>query len=129
MLSAQPDVGLGRRSVPAVQQLLAGGEDLRRVAALCRTYAHADVQLLRDLKATVLEGIRAFEAHEADVVEQAGATLLTAARAALDTVSAYFRHLAGQTRGHGITADHAVEEVIPVDRGLPGHGGPLPLPD
>jgi hypothetical protein len=39
------------------------------------------------------------------------------------------RRLAGQTRGHGITADGVAEEVIPVDRGLPGHGGPLLFPD
>ena len=44
-------------------------------------------------------------------------------------VSAYYQRLAEHTRGHGITAGDAVEEVIPADRGLPGHGGPLPLPD
>jgi sulfite reductase (NADPH) flavoprotein alpha-component len=77
----------------------------------------------------VLEGIRAFEIHEADVVEQAGATLLNAAGQALAAVSAYHQRLAEQTRGHRITADDAVEETIPVDRGLPGHGGPLRLPD
>lgn len=37
--------------------------------------------------------------------------------------------LAQQTRGYGITAEGAFEEQIPPDRGLPGHGGPLPLPD
>jgi sulfite reductase (NADPH) flavoprotein alpha-component len=44
-------------------------------------------------------------------------------------VSAYYQRLAEQTRGHGITADGVAEEIIPVDRGLPGHGGPLLLPD
>ncbi|MEV6930966.1 FHA domain-containing protein [Dactylosporangium sp. NPDC051485] len=126
-LAAGPDAGLVRRSVPAVQQLLLAGEDHRRVTALCRTYAHADVQLLHELKAAVLEGVRAFEAHEADVVERAGAALLLAARAPLDTVAAYYRRLAGQTRGHGIAALPG-EDPIPADRGLPGHGGPLPIP-
>ena len=31
--------------------------------------------------------------------------------------------------GQGVVAHGAVEEPIPVDRGLPGHGGPLLLPD
>jgi cytochrome b involved in lipid metabolism len=128
-ISAQPDAGLVRDSVSAVKELLLAADDFRRVTALCRAYAQVDVQLLRDLKTAVLAGIRAFETHEADVVEQAGATLLTAARAALDAVSAYYRRLAEQTRRLGIIADGAVEEPIPVDRGLPGHGGPLRLPD
>ncbi|MFG2041784.1 FHA domain-containing protein [Dactylosporangium sp. NPDC048998] len=128
-MSARPDVALVRHSVPAVKELLLAGDDLRRVTALCRIYAHVDVHLLRDLKTAVLEGIRAFEIHEADVVEQAGATLLTAAREALAAVSAYYQRLAEQTRGHGIAAGDAAEEEIPADRGLPGHGQPLQLPD
>lgn len=80
------------------------------------------------MKTAVLEGIRAFEIHEADVVDQ-GATLLNAVRRALTAVSAYYQRLAQQTRGHGITAEGAFGEKIPPDRGLPGHGGPLPLPD
>ncbi|MCW2877259.1 MAG: Sulfite reductase flavoprotein alpha-component [Sphaerisporangium sp.] len=128
-MSARSDVGLVRRSVSAVKELLLAGDDFRQVTALCRIYPHVDVQLLRDLKTAVLEGIQAFEIHEADVVEQAGATLLNAAHEALAAVSAYYQRLAEQTRGQGITADGAVEEAIPVDRGLPGHGGPLPLPD
>jgi hypothetical protein len=128
-MSARSDVGLVRHSVSAVKELLLAGDDFRQVTALCRIYAHVDVQLLRDLKTAVLEGIQAFEIHEADVVEQAGATLLNAAHEALAAVSAYYQRLAEQTRGQGITADGAVEEAIPVDRGLPGHGGPLPLPD
>ncbi|MGX6608420.1 hypothetical protein ACWKSP_40820 [Micromonosporaceae bacterium Da 78-11] len=127
-MSARPDVTLVRQSVSTVKKLLAE-DDFRRVTALCRTYAHADVQLLRDLKDAVLTGIRAFETHEADVVEQAGATLLNATRDTLAVVSAYYQRLAGQTRGHHITGDGAVEEPIPADRGLPGHGGPLLLPD
>ncbi len=128
-MSAQPDTVLVRQSVSAVKELLLAEDDSRRVTALCRTYAHADVQLLRDLKTAVLQGIRAFEVHEADVVEQAGATLLNATRDALAAVSAYYQRLAGQTRSHGIAAGDAVEEAILADRGLPGHGGPLLLPD
>jgi sulfite reductase alpha subunit-like flavoprotein/cytochrome b involved in lipid metabolism len=128
-MSERSDVGLVRHSVAAVKELLLGGDDFRRVTALCRVYAHVDVQLLRDLKAAVLEGIRAFEIHEANVVEQARATLLNAAGEALAAVSAYYQRLAEQTRGHGITTDGLVEEAIPLDRGLPGHGGPLALPD
>jgi sulfite reductase (NADPH) flavoprotein alpha-component len=126
-ISARPDALLVRHSVAAVKELLVAGDDARKVTSLCRTYAHVDVQLLHDVKTAVLEGIRAFEVHEADVVERAGATLLKAAREALGAVSTYYQRLAEQTRGHGITAGVAVEEPIPADRGLPGHGGPLPL--
>jgi sulfite reductase (NADPH) flavoprotein alpha-component len=128
-MSARPDVLLVRHSVPAVKELLLAGDDHRRVTALCRLYAHVDVQLLRDLKTAVLQGIRAFETHEADVIEQAAATLLSASRDALAAVSAYYQRLAEQTRGHGIAAGSTVEETILPDRGLPGHGGPLQLPD
>jgi sulfite reductase (NADPH) flavoprotein alpha-component len=128
-MSARPDTALVRDSVAAVKDLLLAGDDFRLVTALCRLYAHVDVRLLRDLKTAVLEGVRAFETHEADVVEQAGATLLGAVREALAAVSAYYQRLAEQTRGHGITADGVAEEIIPADRGLPGHGGPLLFPD
>jgi sulfite reductase (NADPH) flavoprotein alpha-component len=127
-MSARPDAGDVRQSVAAVKELLRSGEDLRRVTALCRLYAHVDVKLLRDVKTAMLEGVRAFEVHEADVAEQAGATLLNAVRDALAAVSAYYLRLAEQTRGHGITADDTAEEPIPADRGLPGHGGPLLVP-
>jgi len=80
------------------------------------------------MKNAVLDGIRAFETHEADVVEQAGHTLLSAARQTLDVVSAYYHRLAEYARGHGIVAAGAADEVIPADRGIPGHGGPLTLP-
>jgi sulfite reductase (NADPH) flavoprotein alpha-component len=128
-MSARPEVELVRHSVPVVKQLLHSGEDPRRVTALCHLYARIDVQLMRDLKTAVLQGIRAFETHEARVVDEAGATLLSAARDALAAVSSYYQRLAEQTRGHGITAGSAVEEAIPADRGIPGHGGPLALPD
>jgi sulfite reductase (NADPH) flavoprotein alpha-component len=126
---ARPEVALVRRSVGSVKELLLAAEDFGRVVAMCRLFARVDVQLLRELKSAVLEGIRAFEMHEADVVERAGATVLNAARQTLDVVSAYYQRLAEYTRGHGIAAGDAVEEVIPADRGIPGHGGPLPLPD
>jgi sulfite reductase (NADPH) flavoprotein alpha-component len=127
-MAARPDVDLVRRSVSAVKDLLLAGDGLPRVTALCRTYAYADVQLLRDLKTAVLDGIRAFEIHEADVVERAGATLLTSARRGLEAASAYYQRLAEQTRGQGVDATGAVEAPIPADRGIPGHGGPLDLP-
>jgi sulfite reductase (NADPH) flavoprotein alpha-component len=125
---ARPEVTLVRGSVGSVKEQLLAREDLGRVAAMCRSYAHLDVQLLGDLKNAVLEGIRAFETHEADVVERAGATVLSAARQTLDVVSAYYQRLAKYTRGHGIVAGDAADEVIPADRGIPGHGGPLTLP-
>jgi sulfite reductase (NADPH) flavoprotein alpha-component len=128
-ISALSDVGLVRHSVAAVKALLLAGDGFGQVTALCRLYARVDVQLLRDLKTAVLEGIRAFEIHEADVVEQAGPTLLNALGETLAAASAYYQRLAKQTRGHGITADDVVEEPIPVDRGIPGHGGPLAFPD
>ncbi len=126
-LQARSDAGLVRHSTTAIKEILLSGDDTRQVMALCRLYSHVDVQLLRDLKTAVLGGVRAFEIHEADVVEQAGAALLNAVREALAAVSAYYQRLAEQTRAHGITADSGGEEPIPADRGLPGHGGPLPL--
>ena len=124
-MSARPEAGLVRHSVAEVKKLLLAGDDFRRVTALCRLYARVDVQLLRDLKTAVLEGVQAFESHEADVVERAGVTLLNAAQNALASVADYYQRLAEQTRGHGITAvGVGAEEAIPPDRGLPGHGGP-----
>lgn len=108
-----------------MKELLRGGEDPGRVAGLCRTFMHADAQVLREVKQAVLGGIRVFEQHEADVVELGGADFLAALRGAVDAVSAYYRRLADHTRGHGITAADPVLEPIPPDRGLPGHGGPL----
>jgi sulfite reductase alpha subunit-like flavoprotein/cytochrome b involved in lipid metabolism len=128
-MSARPDIPLVRGSITAVKELLLAGEDFGRVAALCRSYAHVDIRLLHDLKTAVLEGIRAFEIHEADVVEQAGATLLSCVREALAAVSAYYQRLADQTRGYGLAVEGVVEEAIPADRGLPGHGGPLAIAD
>lgn len=124
-MAARPDARLVRASVSAVKDLLTSGGD---VTALCRAYAHHDVRLLRELKAAVLDGVRAFEVHEGEVVERAGATLLASVRAALDAVTAYHRRLADQTRSRGVTAEDGPEEPIPPDRGIPGHGGPLALP-
>jgi sulfite reductase (NADPH) flavoprotein alpha-component len=76
----------------------------------------------------VLAGIVAFETHEADVVERAGATVLNAARQTLEVVSAYYQRLAEYTRGHGIAAGDAVEAVVPADRGIPGTAARCRLP-
>jgi sulfite reductase alpha subunit-like flavoprotein len=125
-LAGMSDYVLVRGSVATVKEVLRSGEEPGRVAGLCRTYMHADAQVLREVKHALLGGIRAFEQHEADVVELAGADLLTALRGAVDAVSLYYRRLADHTRGHGIAAaDNPVVEPIPPDRGLPGHGGPL----
>ena len=88
-----------------------------------------DRRLLRDLKAAVLAGVRAFETDEAEVVDQAEPTLLDATGGALAVVSAHYQRLAGQTRAQGITAAETAEPPIPPDKGLPGHGGPLQPPD
>ncbi|MFI5914774.1 FHA domain-containing protein [Dactylosporangium sp. NPDC051541] len=126
-LHARTDTVVVRHSVPAVKDVLHSGVDFHHVSALCRTYAHMDVQLLRDLKAAVLSGVRAFEQHEADVITHAGPALLDATRSALTTVGTYYRRLAAQTTSHGITATTGPDTPIPPDRGLPGHGAPLPL--
>ncbi|MET7396141.1 FHA domain-containing protein [Dactylosporangium sp. NPDC005572] len=127
-LSARPSFDVVRHSVPAVRDLVLSGDDPHRVAALCRAYEHADTHLLHALKEAVLQGVRAFEVNEADVVERAGATLLDAARAALSAVGVYYDRLADRTRALGITPEAGREPPIPDDRGIPGHGGPLPLP-
>jgi sulfite reductase alpha subunit-like flavoprotein/cytochrome b involved in lipid metabolism len=127
--AAGPKIELVRKSVSAVKELLLSGDDFGRVAALCRGYAHVDVRLLHDLKTAVLTGIRAFELHEAEVVEQAGATLLSAVREVLSAVSAYYQRLAEQARGYAVAVEGVAEDAIPADRGLPGHGGPLALAD
>ncbi|MGI5243613.1 FHA domain-containing protein [Dactylosporangium sp. CA-139066] len=125
---ARPDASLVRHSVPAVRDAVLAGDEPARVAALCRGYADADLRLLHTVKTAMLAGVRAFETHEADVVERAGATLLTAVRDALGAVAAYHKRLAELTRVNGITDDRTPEPPIPPDRGLPGHGGPLALP-
>ncbi|MET7420126.1 FHA domain-containing protein [Dactylosporangium sp. NPDC005555] len=127
-LSSTVDARLVRHSVPAVKALLLSGDEPGRVAALCRAYVHADAQLLRDLKHAVLEGVRAFEAHEAEVVERSADVLLYAAHRPLTVVAAYYQRLAELTRGHGITSVDVADQPIPDDKGLPGHGGPLDLP-
>lgn len=122
LIATTPEHALVRGSLGAVKERLLDGEP---IAGLCRTYVHADTQVLRELKQAVLAGVRAFEQHEGEVVERAGAELLVALRGALDAVSAYYRRLADHTRGHGITAASPLVEPIPPDRGIPGHGGPL----
>ncbi|GAA3254836.1 FHA domain-containing protein [Dactylosporangium siamense] len=128
-VEADPDTELVRGSVPAVKELLLAGDDPRRVTALCQLFAGTDLRLLRDLKTAVLDGVRAFETHEADVIDRAAPVLLDAAGRVLAIVAAYHHRLADQTRAHGITSAGTTEPPIPPDRGLPGHGGPLQLPD
>lgn len=125
-LTTRPDHRLVRNSVAHVKGLLTA--DLPRVQSLCRIYTRADLHLLGRLKAALLTGIRAFEQHEADVVEQAGTALVEAISATLPEIADYYRRLATDTHNHGITPDllpaEVVEEPIPEDAGLPGHGGP-----
>jgi cytochrome b involved in lipid metabolism len=123
---ASPEVALVRSSVGPVKEQLLANEDFGRVAAICRNYAHADVALLRQLKNAMLEGIRAFEAHEADVVEQAGGTVLNAARQTLDVLTAYYQRLAEYTRGHGIAAGEAVEGSSRPTGAFPGTAARYP---
>ncbi len=124
----RPDHRLVRESVTGVKHLLLAGDDHTRVVTFCHTYMHSDPHLLSQLKHAILTGVRAFERHESAVIEQAAATLLDALDTALRIVADYYRELAEQTHHHGI-ADLAMsaEEVIPVDRGIPGHGGPLAI--
>ena len=127
--TARPDHGLVRGSVTAVKHLVLSGDDQTKVVAICRTYMDADSDVLRQLKDAILNGVRLFELHDADVIERAGATLLAALSHALRIVSDYYRRLAEHTRNHGITDPGPdTEEPVPTDRGLPGHGGPLPIP-
>ncbi len=81
------------------------------MAGLYRTSIHADTQAL-------LGALGAFEQHEADVVERAGAELLAALREAVDAVGAYCRRL----------ADHTVVEPIPPDRRAPRPRRPARAP-
>jgi sulfite reductase (NADPH) flavoprotein alpha-component len=115
-----------RNSVAHVKGLLTA--DPIRVQSLCRIYVRADLHLLGRLKAALLVGIRAFEQHEADVVERAGTALVEAIGATLPEIGNYYRRLAADTHNHGITPDllpaELVEAPIPPDPGLPGHGGP-----
>ncbi len=124
------DYRLVRNSAAHAKALLRDpGPDPALVEDLCRTYARADPQLLRELKTALLVGIRAFEEHEAEVVERAGAVLVEALSAALVAVGDYYRALAAETCGHGVTDDllpaDVVEEPVPDDPGIPGHGGPI----
>lgn len=128
------DFALARRSVAHVRGLLTGdltAADRARVAALVRGYAAADTAVLRSLKAALADGIRAFEEHEADVVERAGGRLPAAIRAAVGVVGDYYRQLAALTGAQGIRlaslpADRE-DAPVPPDRGVPGHGTPRDL--
>ena len=124
-----PDHRLVHGSVTTVKHQLVDG-DRSAVIGLCRTYMDADPSVLNELKRAILTGVRAFEVHEATVIEQASTTLLTALGDALGVVTEYTRRLAELTRRHGLLDSpiHLGKEVVPVDRGLPGHGGPLAIP-
>ena len=84
---------------------------------------------LRALKAALRDGIVAFEQHEADVVERASDRLLGAIRGGVDAVGEYYRRIAALTERHGLTLESLpaglVEDPIPADRGIPGHGTPV----
>jgi hypothetical protein len=111
-MSARPDAGLVRHSVAAVKELLLAGDDLRLVTALCASTRTSTSAAARPQNSCA--GGSGFEIHEADVVEQAGATLLNAAREAplrcRPTTSAPSRPAATASPPTG------PEEIIPVDR-------------
>ncbi|MFG1922066.1 FHA domain-containing protein [Cryptosporangium sp. NPDC048952] len=83
-----------------------------------REFAAADQGVLRAVKTALRDGIRAFEEHEADVIERGGQRLLGAIEAVFDAVDDYYRRIAALGLPEG-------EELpIPPDRGVPGHGTP-----
>jgi sulfite reductase (NADPH) flavoprotein alpha-component len=130
-LTGSADYRLVRNSVAHVKGLVQRADPGRRaqVEGLCRTYARADTDLLRAMKGALLGGVRAFEEHEADVAERASAALTGALSGALAAVGEFYRRLATETRALGVTDDmlpaEIVEEAVPPDAGIPGHGGPV----
>ena len=118
-LSSQADYALVRGSLSQVKEDLLAAGDYASVVTLCRTYIQADVQVLRAVKDALLGGIRAFEQHEADVIEQAGGQLLAALRGALDAVAHYYLRLGFLTREQGITTAAAPVEAGVASRSRP----------
>ena len=126
--SALPDRRLVRNSVADVKKLLSTGDGQATVIALCHTYIDTDPQVLGRLKQAILAGVRAFERHEGAVIEQAAAALLDALGQAVGSVGDYYEQLADRTRRYGITdPPDSAEQAVPADRGIPGHGGNLPI--
>ncbi len=129
--AAGEDHRLVRGCVAQVAAQVEGGRGSASTDALCRGWVRADAAALRALKEALLVGVRAFEEHEADVVERAGSQLLGAVRAALDVVDGYDARMAALSREHGFTevpdggAQGSAVPPVPPDRGVPGHGGPL----
>jgi sulfite reductase (NADPH) flavoprotein alpha-component len=71
------------------------------VEAACKILEREDRALLASLKETLLEGVRAFEVHEANVEGTAGATLVRACRVLTELLDAYADRLARALGGPG----------------------------
>lgn len=123
-LRARPEYLLVRNSVAHVRGLVLAADP--RTDGLCRVYAREDARVLREMKLALREGVLAFEEHESDVVALGGDRLLASLQKVLETVGDYYRRVAAGTAALGITADllpaEVVDEPVPDDPGLPGHG-------
>lgn len=139
-LRAQPAFRLVRNSLGYLKHTLFGldgqGDAQARagtvsaIRLLCQAFEAEDTRVLHDLKMALRGGIQAFERHEADVVVRAGGALMDALRLALQAVEGYYQRLAGLLTAQGLSmalvGDDLHEQDVPLDRGLPGHGGPPP---
>jgi sulfite reductase (NADPH) flavoprotein alpha-component len=127
---------LVRNSIPLLKQQLFGlqaQDDAQaraateaRVRALCALFKAEDKRVLYEMKDALRLGILAFEQYESEVVNQASGQLMVALQQMLKVVEEYYQRLAGAITSLGVTLallpGGLAEEVIPEDRGLPGHG-------
>ncbi|HEU5374950.1 MAG TPA: FHA domain-containing protein [Ktedonobacteraceae bacterium] len=100
-----------------------------RIRKLCQVFKAEDKRVLHDIKMALREGILAFEHYESEVANRAGGQLMTALQQIVKAVGEYYQRLAESSTAQGITLEslpnELIEEAIPEDQGLPGHGGQI----
>jgi cytochrome b involved in lipid metabolism len=132
-----PEHRIVRNTVVHLKGLLArvadGGDGaaLRTVQQACGVLVREDARVLAELKEVLRAGVRAFEEHEENVVERAGDRLVGGLRSVAGIVTAYEARLAAAAGSLGLPVSELAaaisEEVVPADRGVPGHGDPMDL--
>ncbi|GLV60842.1 hypothetical protein KDH_76610 [Dictyobacter sp. S3.2.2.5] len=138
-LKAQESYRLVRNASAALKYLLFGLNESEQtpersiafagINQLCQTFKAEDKRVLYEMKMALREGILAFEAYEMEVVKEASGQLMATFHQVLQAIREYYQRLAEQLTASGIIpaqpGDELHDEVIPEDRGLPGHGGSI----
>ena len=98
-----------------------------QLSTFCAVCAHADLQVMHDLKMTLRAGIILFEKHEAQVVENASEDLMRIMRSVPILMQGYYNQLAVEIEVLGLSLanipETSLDEAIPDGEAFPGHGG------